>query len=258
MNRLLLTLRRLIALVPLLVAASPAAAGGGHWYGTMGGWSYEARGSVTNLSVLDFQRDLGLDTNDRAEYGLGFVPSREQSAWLPTVDVGFIHIGQRGQQQVSTPLLFGLVLLQGEAESSADVDDLQLALRWPWRWGQFRLDSGINLTRLHGEVIVADADTGQRNRQPIDEIFPSPSLRLAWQPLNALRLSLRADYIEYQNQRAQTLDAGLSWQMLGPVGLEAGWRQRRYRVDSRNEFGPYLLDARLSGVRFALRFEIPH
>jgi hypothetical protein len=240
-----------------LLAAAPAGAADGYWYGMLGGWSYQARGSVTNGAPLDFQRDLGLHSTDRADYGFGFAPSSRQSGWLPTVDLGYVHIGERGLQQVRTPLVFGLLALDSEVETSTDVDDLQLALRWPWRIGKFRLDSGLNLTRLDGEVIVADADTGQRNRQPVDEIFPSPSLALAWQPLRSLRLSLRGDYISYQGQRAQTLEAGAYWQMLGPIGLELGWRQRRYKVESENEFGPYLLDARLSGVRFGLRFEIP-
>ena len=243
--------------VSLGLFSTAASASGGYWYGMMGGWVYQARGSVTNVEQLDFQRDLGLRSTDRGDLAMGFAPSRQQSRWVPTVDVSYIHIGERGVQQLDTPLLFGLVVLQDEAESSTDVDDLQLALRWPWRLGSVRIDSGLNLTRLKGEVIVSDVDTGQRNRQPVNEIFPSPSLALAWQPLNGLRFSLRGDYIEYQGQRAQTLEAGACWQMLGPVGLELGWRQRRYKVDSVNEFGPYLLDARLSGVRFGLRFEIP-
>lgn len=255
-NPLSLISSSVLALAIALPSAS-AAASGGYWYGMLGGWSYQARGSVTNGQQLDFQRDLGLRSTDRGDMALGFAPTAAQSPWIPTLDLSYFHFGERGRQQLRTPLLFGLVELQSEAESSTDVDDLQLALRWPWQLAQFRIDSGFNLTRLHGEVVVADADTGQRNRQPVDEIFPSPSLSLAWQPLRTLRFNVRGDYIEYQRQRAQTLEAGAYWQMLGPVGLELGWRQRRYKVESENEFGPYLLDARLSGIRFGLRFEIP-
>ena len=78
--------------------SASASASGGYWYGMMGGWAYQARGSVTNGQQLDFQRDLGLHSTDRGDLALGFAPARQQSHWIPTVDLSYIHIGERGLQ----------------------------------------------------------------------------------------------------------------------------------------------------------------
>jgi len=45
----------------------------------------------------------------------------------------------------------------------------------------------------------------------------------------------------------------LLWKVLGPVGIEAGYRQRRYKIaDAVNK-----LDARVAGIRLGVVMEIP-
>lgn len=244
-------------LVPPLHAAE------GYVYGLLGSWSYVPRGTVTSGSQLDFQRDLGLKTEDRREYLLGYQPASTDPRWLPSVDLAVLRLSARGSQQIAgieAPLpglapVFGLLPLPDgtTAEASASIDDLEARLHWPWQWRSLVLSGGVTLSYLAGEVIVADAETGERDQERIQELFPQPGLGLAWQPLASLRLSLRGDYVQYQKNRAQALEASLFWRLLGPVGLEAGWRQRRFKVES----GDYLLDTRLSGYRIGLRFEIP-
>ena len=111
----------------------------------------------------------------------------------------------------------------------------------------------MTLAWLDGDVRVADASSGASRTQSLSEVFPLLSAAVEWQPIESLRLSLRGDYIQYQDDAADSLEATVFWKMLGPVGLEAGYRQRHYRVkDSRTD-----IDARLAGARVGIRLELP-
>lgn len=256
-------LRALAYIGLLTVVAAPALAHDARWYGQVGAWGYDLHGSVTDQSRLDFQRDLGLQPKDRGDYLLGYLPGHRDPRWLPGVELGYMQLNADGLQQLSglelpgigTPPLFGdLPLFDGNtAQTSVRIHSLEARLDWPWQVGDLLLGAGLHLTRLDGLIVVADADTGASNRQTVNEIFPSLSLSASWQPIDTLRLSLRGHYVQYQQDRAQGLEASLLWQMLGPIGLEAGWRQRLYKVSSDD----YLIDARLSGARLGLRLELP-
>lgn len=257
------TLRSLICIV-LWPASGLAWAAEASWYGQLGIWDYVARGSVTDQSRLDLQDDLGLRSQDLGDYLLGFRPGSPDRRWLPGLELSYVHLAAEGSQELSglelpgpglPPLFGGLPLLDGgTAQSTAEIDDLEVRAHWPWQLGSLMLGTGLNLTWLNGLIVVADADTGEADRQHIDQIFPSLSLSASWQPWDALRLSLSGSYLQYQGDRAQSLEASAHWRFYGPVGLEAGWRQRAYKVES----GEYLVDARLSGARLGLRVELPH
>lgn len=256
------TLRTLAGMALLSSLAAPAFARDAHWYGQIGAWAYDLRGSVSDVSRLDFQDDLGLRPRDRGEFLLGYQPGSRDPRWLPGVELDYLRLSADGEQQLSglalpglgTPPLFGeLPLLEGNtAQTTARIQALEARLDWPWQLGDLLLGAGLHLTRLDGRIVVADADTGASNRQPVDEIFPSLSLSASWQPLETLRFSLRGHYVQYRQDRAQGLEASAYWRLFGPIGLEAGWRQRVYKVSSDD----YLIDARLSGARLGLRLEL--
>lgn len=255
------TLRKLIcgALLPVTTTAWAAEA---RWWAQFGAWDYVARGSVTDQTRLDLQDDLGLRSQDRGDYQLGYQPGYLSRRWLPRLELGYVHLAAQGRQELSglelpgpglPPLFGGLPLLNGNtAKTSADLDDLEMRAQWPWQLGSLLLGAGLNLSRLEGLIVVADADTGASNRQRVDEVFPSLSLGADWQPWDWLSLSLRGDYVQYQGDRAQGLEASALWRIHGPISLEAGWRQRAYKIESDD----YLVDARLSGARLGLRFEL--
>ena len=127
------------------------------------------------------------------------------------------------------------------------------AAHWPWQRGSFAFLGGLTVTYLNGSITAADENNGQQMTQKISETFPLLSAGVEWRPLPSLRLSLSGDYIRYSGNRADELEARVLWQVLGPVGLEAGYRQRRYKINEPNN----RLDAKVAGMRIGLHMAIP-
>lgn len=247
-----------------LAAALISVFGGAHAegaraYGAIGGWAYDITGTYTNTSELDLQDDLGLRSTARADYALGYAPAR--FGWVPALEFGYTHIAADGQQTFSllptTPISPVIGLLPVNTDSVVDdrtsINDFELTVRWPWQLGHFTLLGGLTVTTLNGTVVTADESNGQQVTQKVRETFPLLSLGLEWQPAPSLRFSLSGDYVQYQDNRANEIEARLLWKFLGPVGLEAGYRQRRYKfTEPMNS-----LDARVSGALIRLVMELP-
>lgn len=225
----------------------------------MGGWGYAIKGTITNTAQLDFQDDLGLKPSDRKSYVLGFKPA--QPGWLPTLEFDYTRIAADGQQTISSvppggSVLFGSrpISADSQVDNRTDINDFELTALWPYRMGNFQLSGGLKLAYLKGFVNVADQDTGQQQTQRVNELFPLASAAVEWQPLPELRLSFSGDYVQYKNNRADELEARVLWKIVGPLGLEAGYLRRRYKIiDPMNQ-----LNARVGGVRLSAVIEIPY
>ena len=226
--------------------------------GFIGGWAYDISGRYTNTSELDLQDDLALMTTARQSYALAYRPAR--LGWVPALELDYIRIAADGEQRFQnlpgTPLdpLAGLLVpAETVVEDRTSVNDFELTARWPWQRGAFRLLGGLTVRHLDGFVRVADESSGQQQTQPIKETFPLLSLGLEWQPVQSLRLSLSGDYVRYDGNQADEIDARIVWKVLGPIALEGGYRQRRYQfVEPMNA-----LDAKVAGARIGLVLEIP-
>lgn len=227
-----------------------AAAAEGSVHAFIGGWAYDINGSTTTTQRFDFKDDLNLKVTDRKNYAVGYTPAA--LGWVPALEFDYVHIAADGMQTVTTSLLG--VGTSTVVDDRTDVDDYELALRWPWQRDDFTFSGGLTVAALNGTVLVADADTGERQTQRVNEIFPRLSLAVAWQPVPSLRFSLSGDYVKYKDNRADALEARVFWKFLGPIGLEGGYRQRRYKIrDSAND-----LDARVAGARIGVRMELPY
>jgi len=243
------------SVMAVMVAAfsGAAAAESAQVYGFIGGWSYDIKGTYTNTQDLDLQDDLGLKSTARQDYVMGYRPAG--LGWLPALELGYNRIAADGRQQFSLLPVGGVLPPATDVvvEDRTNVNDFELTARWPWQLGAFRLLGGFTLTNLKGSVTAADESTGQQQTQNINETFPQLSVAVEWQPLEALRFALSGDYVTYSGNRADELEAKLLWKVLGPVGIEAGYRQRRYKIaDAVNK-----LDARVAGIRLGVVMEIP-
>lgn len=248
-------MRRLLALIftatSLLVSPAHARSQG---YIYAGGWVYEPTGSVNNGGeALDFERDLNLEGKSRRELGLGFSPAA--FGWLPGLDFNYVRIATKGTQTAQVTTLFGTLPIQtGEAIANASaINDFDASIRWPYDLGKLRLTGGFTIAHLDGDVTVSNPDSGASDTLQIRETFPLASAGLRYTPLPSVVLSARGDYVRYQGNLAHTLEASVLWNLLGPVGVEAGWRERRFVIDDGSE----RYDARLKGARIALRMSFP-
>lgn len=248
--------RVLTAAVLALFFGSAQAQGARAW-AFIGGWAYDISGTYTNTLELDLEDDLGLKPTERQNYALGYAPAG--FGWIPAIEFDYSRIAAEGQQRFTLLPGTGLGAVTGAlipetvVDDRTSVNDFELTARWPWQLGRFTLLGGFTVTTLDGSVTVADETNGDLQIQKISETFPLLSLGLEWQPSPSLRLSLSGDYVQYDGNRADELEARLLWKFLGPVGLEAGYRQRSYKIVGRNS----QLDARIGGARVGIVMELP-
>lgn len=248
---------RMVSAALLALLLSPVAqAESGRVYASVGGWAYDITGTYTNTRELDLEDDLALQSTARQNYVLGYSPA--QLGWVPALEFDYTRIAATGQQRFPLLPVTGFdpitgLLPETVVDDRTSVNDFELTARWPWQLGSFRLLGGFTVTTLHGQITAADETNGQQGTQKINETFPLLSLGLEWQPAPSLRVSLSGDYVQYSGNRADELEASVLWKFLGPVGLEAGYRQRRYKInDNVNK-----LDARVAGARIGVVMEIP-
>ena len=221
-------------------------------YGMIGGWAYDISGVYTNTSELDLEDDLGLQSTARQNYTLGYQP--RAPGWVPRLELDYVRIAADGQQRFTLLPLEGLpAATETVVDDRTNINDFELTAHWPWQRGSFAFLGGLTVTYLNGSITAADENNGQQMTQKISETFPLLSAGVEWRPLPSLRLSLSGDYIRYSGNRADELEARVLWQVLGPVGLEAGYRQRRYKINEPNN----RLDAKVAGMRIGLHMAIP-
>ncbi len=237
----------------VLICALTAHAEDSYLHAYVGSWAYRITGTTQNTSQLDLQKDLGLRTSDRMTYALGITPG--QLGWLPALELNYAHIAANGSQQVSPVPVAGLPSASTtRVDNRTDIDDTELNARWPYQLGPFTLRGGLTLTRLKGFVMVADQTSGQQQTQRVNQLFPLVSAALQWQPLASLRFTLSGDYIQYQANRADELEARAVWKFWGGLGLEGGYLRRHYKIIDPS----YKLNARVSGARVGLVMDIPY
>lgn len=248
---------RVLSGVVLALLFSTARAEGSRAYASLGGWAYDITGTYTNTNELDLEDDLGLQSTARSDYYIGYAPAA--LGWIPAVEFGYTRIAADGQQTFAAVPLPGVGAVTGGlipdtvVSDRTNVNDFELNVCWPWRLGDFTLLGGFTVTTLKGSVMAADENTGEQQTQKINQTFPLLSVGVEWQPAESLRFSLSGDYVQYNGNRADELEARVVWKFLGPIGLEGGYRQRRYKiVEPMNA-----LDARVAGARVGVIMEIP-
>jgi len=208
-------------------------------YGT---WRYDLSGTVTDRNrTYDLREDLELQPSGRrtvqVEWDTG-------PGWWPDWSASFTQLGASGMH--TETVTFDPLPLPPQTETitaSADFDDYDLTLRYPFGLGPLDCAAGITIKKLRGDVLIDDSSNPPPSRQSYDETVPQLHARLRWPLGKWLALTAAGQGIKYDGNSASEWRATAELR-LGPVLLEGGWQAKRYDL----QLTGYALDAQLDGA----------
>lgn len=210
-----------------------------------GSWRYDLSGTVTDRGrTYDLREDLELESSGRRSV---LVEWDTGAGWWPDLALSFSQLGAAGRHE-ETFTLFDLLgnPIGTQTESitaSADFDDYDLTLRYPFGLGPVQCAAGITVKNLRGEVLIDDSTNPPPSRQEYDETVPEVHVQLRWPLGQHLVLAAAGQGIEYDGSSAAEWRATAEVR-LGPLLLEGGWQSKRYDIN----LDGYALDARLDGA----------
>lgn len=215
-------------------------------------WNFAVQGSVRDGdSSLDFDKDLAVRPREKIIYSATW--NTGPGLW-PDLAAGYAPIRAGGEQVVTNDTgLLGIPIGGSTATiaADADLDDLELSLRYPLTVGSAALSLGITLRQLRGDILVKEESDAEARREAIDKIFPMAHLQFRWPLANWLSLEAAGNYVADQGDRAEDYRVQAT-ALLGPLSLSGGWQYKSFRINSNS----YLLDADLSGAFAGLGFVI--
>lgn len=209
-------------------------------------WGYRVHGVVVrDGDVQDLGADLGVQSLEHAAYG--FAWNTGSGWWHPDFAASYTKIDAAGERRTDNSVSFGPLVLfpaEGVAQGRADLDDVDLTLRYPLQLDALTLWGGLTLKRLRGDVSVRSATNGSEDREHIDQIFPLLHVAANQRLADWVSLSAQGNAVRYGDDLAYEWRVGASLGLLGPLGVNFGWQTKRYRFND----GNYRLDATLSGL----------
>ena len=234
-----------------------------------GAWGFQPRGSARfSGTSVDLQRDLGLTADRggviRAEWAENLADTAHP--WYLPVQVSTDYFAStfRGQQNILPTTLLSLgpiVILQSAGTTVATTTEFRdFGAQVGWKLWQFqpgaRLEGGLALKNVKADINVVSPTQNQQVQQDVGLTFPLPMLAVT-AGRGAVRLRAEAQYAKLSGRSALNTEALVNWQPPALVGLgvEAGYRYRRYQFDNDSGSGN-AFDLRLSGWRLGLRLEL--
>lgn len=231
-------------LLPSLLLALPCVASAGELSLRADWWDYDVAGSVTRGSDLqDFETDLAVEAR---AHNLGYALAWNTGpGWIPDLAASYTRI-DAGGEKFTPGLRFGPVILipGATARGSADIEDVDVTLRYPLAIGGGKLWAGVTLKRLQGDVVVSGDTSAAEDHEHIDQAFPMLHLAATSPLASWISLNAQANAIKYGDNEAYEVRAGASLGLIDRLGVNLGWQEKHYRVAD----GDYLLDATLSGA----------
>lgn len=233
-----MTTRTALCAALALLASAPAA----EFRAAYGNWAFDLSGTSTEGgSTYDFEKDL--DARRAGKRSLQLAWDTGPGWWRPDLALSDSKIGATGSHTENTT---GLPLGPSTVTLTVDADfhDSDLVARWPFNAGPLVVSAGLAAKHLSGTVVITDSSQSQPSRSDYDETFPELHLLVRWPVARWVALEAMGQGVQYGDNRAFEIRAGIELRPFDPLLLEASWQQRGYDVKA----GADALDATLQGV----------
>ena len=220
-----------------------------------GSWRYDLSGTVTDRDrTYDLRQDLEMEPSSGRHSVL--IEWDTGPGWWPDLALAYVKLGAAGHHEETFTLFDFLgqpIGTQTESiTASADFDDYDLTLRYPFGLGPLQCAAGVTVKKLRGDVLIDDTSNPPPSRQSYDETVPELHAQLRWPLARWLALTAAGQGIKYDGNSASEWRATAELR-LGPVLLEGGWQAKRYDI----QLTGYALDAQLDGALARIGFVLP-
>lgn len=245
-------LSRLVGLVALTAAASVAHAEVAGIQIGIAGWKAAPSGWVQDEETAGSDR---VDLEDDLQFSdetAGFVWLRlvHPVPALPNLKLSYTPLKFEGSGTISRDFTFGDVSFSGteQVDSEAQLDQWDVTLFYEVLDNVVDLDLGLNVKVLDGYFKATGQTSGQTEEvefaAPIPMLYADLGLNV---PTTGLRFGLEASAVSYSGHSLSDVKASVGYTFAGVVGLEAGYRMLRLKLDDLEDVsadveidGPYL------------------
>ena len=214
------------------------------WYADPSGWVESERSGASGRA--DLERDLHLDSETTGFVWLRVVPPLPL---LPNFKLSHAPMKFEGAGRVGQEFsLRGQAIGVGERiDSELELDQWDVALFYNLLDNVVELDLGINVKVLDGHVSVTP-EGGSTQRMSFTAPVPMLYARVgANLPFTGLYVGAEGSAISYDGHKLADLKAGIRYTFAHVVGLEAGYRLQKLKLDDLDDVsadfevaGPYL------------------
>jgi outer membrane protein len=241
-------LSKTAGLIALMTASSMAHAefvgleiGIAGWQAAPSGWVEDA--STAGSGRADLEDDLQLDDQTA---GFAWLRVMHPIPLLPNAKLSYTPLQFEGSG--SSSFTFAGATYNERVDSEAQLDQWDAALFYEVLDNVVDLDVGLNVKVLDGYFKTTSQTTGETRQvdfsAPIPMLYANAGVNL---PLTGLSLAVEGSAVGYSGHSLSDIKAGVRYTMLGVVGLEAGYRALRVKIDDLEDVsadvkvgGPYL------------------
>jgi outer membrane protein len=236
----------------VLLAASTAAqaeligieVGIAAWRASPSGWVESEKGSA--FGKVDLESDLHLDDQTA---GFTWVRLVHPIPLLPNLKVSYTPLKFEGSGQTSRNFSFGgtTIGVNEQVDSELQLNQWDATLFYNLLDNVVELDLGLNIKVLDGSVRATGQTSGTTN---VDFTVPVPMLYLRGGvdlPFTDLYMGVEGSVLALDSHRIADAKASIRYTFAGVIGLEAGYRVIKLKLDDLADIsadfeaaGPYL------------------
>ncbi|WP_456322277.1 TIGR04219 family outer membrane beta-barrel protein [Hydrogenimonas sp.] len=202
----------------------------------IGGWNHEPSGWIRYPSdtgdKVYVDDDLNLDT----QTGIYIRAKLEHPLpILPNIRLAYNNVKSEGYGKISKSFTFGDATFNANEKtySKVDLDSFDGTFYWEVIDTGMDLDLGLTARYVNGSIKIKSLTTGRSDDTDIDVVLPLvyANIRVPVPFLDGLSIGAEGNYITYDGSTLYDLQADLRYTLTMGVGIEAGYRAQKYKLD---------------------------